>query len=256
MPPEPQKIQALFEAAKPTLLALPQTLLVRPRVTRERALQLTTPLLEAFSPLLPALTVELSAARAAEREADFKSLETHALVYYAAELAVEVPWTSEQKAQRTLLVQQVKAHDDELSAWAVPAFKHNAQASETLADIRRGRGIRDDAEDTVRLVGLYRENWASVQGTIPITTQYLEKADADATALLLLLDGDGEDTTGSPRDLRRRAYTQWQRAYHELLHLGRYLTRNDANANAKFLAISTVRTAPAPTSPGEVVSPG
>ncbi|MBK9258337.1 MAG: hypothetical protein IPM54_00700 [Polyangiaceae bacterium] len=136
-----------------------------------------------------------------------------------------------------------------MSAWAAPAFKNNAKATEILADIRRGRGIRDDADDTLRLVALFRDNWDSVQGKTPITIEYLAKADEDATALLLLVDGGSEDIKGSPRDLRRRAYTQWHRAYTELFHVGRYLTRNDPEAHAQFSAISNERTAPTPVTP-------
>ena len=90
MDPQPAKINELFEAAKPALLALSSDGLLRPRVARERATQLTSILKGAFEPLLPRLADELSPARAAERKADYEALERSALVFYAADLAVEV----------------------------------------------------------------------------------------------------------------------------------------------------------------------
>jgi hypothetical protein len=103
----------LFEARKPALLALPADVLLRPRISRERASPLTKVLKREFAPLLPRLS--------------------------------------------------------------------------------------------------------------PITKADLDKAAADATELLQIVDASDEAVTGSPRDLRRRAYTAWRRGYTEIFHPGRYL---------------------------------
>jgi hypothetical protein len=189
----------LFTAAKPALLAMPTASLVQPRVTRERAARLTTILKHEFAPLLSNLTTELSPERAASRKADFDAVEDHALVYYAAELAVEGPWTSDQKARRTELAIKVREYDRYLSRWAVAVFDSDPDAKKVVASILRGRGTRDDADDTVRLVDLFRKHWDNVAGKTPVTTSYLESAEADATELLQLLDGRNEAPTGSPR---------------------------------------------------------
>ncbi len=184
MDPEPKKLNELFEAKKPSLLALPADVLLRPRISRERAARLTGILRRAFEPLLPLLPSELSASRAAERALDFEVLEPNQLIFYAADLAVETPWTSDQKARRSELVARVHKHDEILLGWAKPALRTNKDASLLLADIQRGRGIRDDADDTLRLVALFRSHWASVNGKIPISQADLETAETEATELL------------------------------------------------------------------------
>ncbi|MDI1431052.1 hypothetical protein [Polyangium sorediatum] len=261
MDPQATKMNELFEAKRPALLALPDDILLRPRISRERAARLTGILRREFEPLLPLLQSELSASRAADRAADFAALEPNQLVFYAADLAVETPWTSDQKARRGELVAKVRSHDETLFGWAKPAFRTNKEASTILSDIQRGRGIRDDADDTLRLVSLFRSHWASVNGKTPITEADLQTAEAEATELLQILDGGDDPPKGSPRDLRRRAYTAWHRTYAEVFHLGRYLSRHDSAAARRFPAIAPERSEsdaddeldaaePAPAPPG------
>jgi hypothetical protein len=238
---EPKKMNELFTVAKPALLALPSDSLVRPRIPRERATHLTTLLRREFQPLLPLLAAELAPARVALRHADFEALEANALIFYAADLAIEIPWTSEQKARRAYLVKSVHEHDDTLASWALPLFKRNKDLRPVVDDILRGRGTRDDADDTIRWVGLFRQEWSHVEGQTPVTLDSLSKAEEEATELLGILDAAEEETYGSPRDLRRRAFTRWIGTYSEIFHLGRYLLRGDPEAARRFLAISTER---------------
>ncbi|HSN99152.1 MAG TPA: hypothetical protein VLS89_12745 [Candidatus Nanopelagicales bacterium] len=244
MDPSTKRMHDLFSTSKPELLALPDGSLERPRIARERAMQLTTILRGEFEPLLPRLPALFQPDVAAARAADYQALEPRALVFYAADLAAESPWTSDQKASRAELVVKVREHDDALSQWAVPLFRKDPVASQEVADILRGRGIRDDAEDTVRLVALFRRHWANVKGKTPITAAYLEEAERDATALVAILDEAEGVTTGSPKDLRRRAYSWWAEAYQEIFDLGRYLLRADPAAAERLPAISAERSAP------------
>jgi hypothetical protein len=156
MSPEPNRINELFAASRADLLAIDPTTLERPRVTRDRALYLTAALRREFQPLLPVLPDVLAPAQVAARQADYQAVEPRVLVFYAADMAVEQPWSSEQKERRAELARKVRQHDEMLSAWAVPAFRQDEEASAEVADILRGRGMRDDAEDTVRLVALFR----------------------------------------------------------------------------------------------------
>lgn len=243
MNPEPKRMNDLFAEAKPVLLGLPSESLVQPRVSRERALQLTAVLRREFAPLVPSLSEELGPDRARRRKADYDALEPRALVFYAADLAVDAPWTSAQKERRAALTRKVREHDELLSAWAVPLFRKDDEASALVADILRGKGTRDDAEDTIRLVALFRKHWATVKGQTPIEQCTLNEAEADATELLGLLDAGATSTKGSPRDLRQRAYTHWRSAYLEIYHLGRYLMRHDPAAAERFPAVAAERSA-------------
>lgn len=241
---EPKKMNELFTAAKPALLALPSDSLVRPRIPRERATHLTTLLLREFQPLLSGLAGELAPARVAERLADFEALEPNALIFYAADLAIEIPWTSEQRARRAHLVKRAREHDDTLSSWALPLFKRDQALRPLVDDIARGRGTRDDADDTIRWVALFRQEWSRVEGKTPVTLATLREAEEEATELLGLLDDTEDETLGSPRDLRRRAFTRWLKTYSEIFQLGRYLRRGDPEAARRFLAISAERSEP------------
>ncbi|WP_437619140.1 hypothetical protein [Sorangium sp. So ce1151] len=140
MSPEPKRMNDLLTEAKPTLLELPSDSLERPRVSRERALQLTAVLRQEFAPLVPLIAQELSPAKARKRKADYDALEPRALVFYAADLAVDVPWTSTQKERRAALARRVREHDELLSAWAVPLFrKDNPFLDEPLLHLRAVR---------------------------------------------------------------------------------------------------------------------
>jgi hypothetical protein len=244
MNPEPKKMNKLLEEARPALLALPAETLERPRIARERAMRLTRIVMREFRPLLSRLGEELSAKRAAERKADFEALESRALIFYAADLTVENPWSSDKKTRRAELVKKVREHDETLSGWAVPLFRSHPEAKATLSDILRGRGIRDDADDTLRLVALLRKHWGDVNGKVPVTAKQLSQAETEATELLQILDSsdskEGDD--GSPRDVRRRAFTYWLSAYAELFHLGRYLARGEADVAQRFPGIAPERT--------------
>ena len=249
MPTEPTKMHELFTAAKPELLAMDETRLHRPRVSGERATQLTALLMKEVQPLAVRFAQELAPERVAERQADLAVVTPNAQIFYAADLAVEDPWTSEQKARRAELVKKVHEHDETLSAWAVPLFKNDAKAREVVASILRGRGVRDDANDTIRWVALFKDRWSDADGKTPVTLAKLATAESEATELLAILDASGDESKGSPRDLRRRAFTRWVVAYKELEDLGRYLLRADPEAAARIPAVVAERLEAAPEAP-------
>lgn len=112
----------------------------------------------------------------------------------------------------------------------------------TVNDIIKGRGIRDDADDTIRWIALFRQEWSKVAGQTPVTAKRLDKAELDATELLVMLDKMDDERTGSPRDMRRRAYTRWYSSYAEIMSLGRYLLRDDPDVALRFPRIAPERT--------------
>ena len=135
------KITDIFEAAKPDLMVIPASSLERPRISRERALYMTRALRREMEPVISQLSAELSAERAKERKADYDQLETRAYVYYASDLAIETPWTSDKKTRRKELVRRVREHDRHLSSWAIPVFRKDDKARAAVAAILRGRGL-------------------------------------------------------------------------------------------------------------------
>lgn len=238
MDANPQDMNELFEAAKPELLALPFSSLEPPRITRARALSLTRVLLRELKEVVPRFAVELSTQRARERAADYATLSVKAQVYCAADRVVEAPWTPEKRARRKELVRLVREHDRHLSSWAVPVFRMDEEASAEVASILRGEGLRDDADDALRLARLFRKKWADVKGKIPVTWEDLLAAEADANELLQILEVIDSDSPGSPRDYRKRAFTAWVTAYNELLAAGRFVLRNDSDAAQRLPVVS------------------
>lgn len=239
----------LFIAAKPALLAMEESTLQRSRVSRERATSLTASLVAALTPIEAQFAVELSPERAAERSADLLAVMPNAQIFYAADLAVEDPWTPVGKARFADLAKKVRAHDRTLSTWGVPLFKDDKDLGPVVADIMRGRGKRDDADDTIRWVAMFRNQWSWAAGKTPIKAAYLDVAEAEATELLHLLDaGQKDERPGSPRDLRTRAYTRWILTYNELLAAGRYVLRHDPEALERLVSVFPERLA-APSQP-------
>jgi hypothetical protein len=235
---EPQKINELLDAAKASLLALPADSLLRPRISRERALYMTSILRRELLPVIALIPEELSAARAAERQVDYDELEQRAFVFFAADMAIEDPWPSEKKTRRRELVSRVREHDRHLSSWAIPVFRKNDDARAAVASILRGKGLRDDAEDTLRLVDLFRRTWDEVKGQVPITLEQLAEAESEAEELILLIGTFDSDQRGSLRDIRKRAFTAWLKPYKEVYHLALYLLRGDPGALQRLAVVS------------------
>jgi hypothetical protein len=156
-------------------------------------------------------------------------------------MVIEDPWPSEKKTRRRELVSRVREHDRHLSSWAIPVFRKNDDTRAAVASILRGKGLRDDAEDTLRLVDLFRRTWDEVKGQVPITLEQLAEAESDAEELIVLIGALDSDQRGSPRDIRRRAFTAWLRPYKEVYHLALYLLRGDPGALQRLAVVSAER---------------
>lgn len=108
-------------------------------------------------------------------------------------------------------------------------------------------GRRDDAEDVLRLVALYRENWDQVKELQKAVTEArLEQAVADATKQL---DNLRNGVPNPARRLAEAAYSLWYADYNALMQLGRCLTWRDGESLERFPGIRELRTA----SSGEIV---
>lgn len=80
---------------------------------------------------------------------------SRAWVYYGTDLRAEEIRSNKARKERLKLAKTVAGHD-RLIGWAWPLFGSDPEDAETLRDISRGTGRRDDAEDVLRLVDLYR----------------------------------------------------------------------------------------------------
>jgi hypothetical protein len=259
--PDLRTASGLLAAHRDALIVMPGDSLLAPRVSRERAWELSEIVRVSFAPLVPLLPAELAEPRVVVCTADFAALPDLVVVYYAADLVVAPPAAaSPESVELAELKARVRQHDKKLFGWAVPAFAGMTEVERTLAIIRAGRGPRDDADDVIREVELFRMHWGSVSGIPGLTEEYLARAEADALALLERLPRTEEETVeeapGSPKQFRMRAYTRWARCYRGLVHVGRYVSRDEPDAAARFPLIQPARGERAAAAPPPIPEPG
>jgi hypothetical protein len=136
----------------------------------------------------------------------------------------------------------VAEHDRFLFKWALPVFGDHPEHAETLRDISRGTGARDDAEDVLRLADLYLGNWKQVEALQlqhAVSKAYIDQAVADATRQLDVLTHGAQNPA---RRLADAAYSQWFHDYNQLMHLGRYLNRDDPDVVIRFPGVRELAT--------------
>lgn len=169
------------------------------------------------------------------RKKQLAGLDNRAWVFYAADLIAEDLDSSTSKAERAVLAKAVREHDAKLMTWANPCFGDDPVLAATLRDISRGTGRRDDAEDVVRLVRMFKANWARAEARQKeITKDFLKTASADARKQLAILASQSNDPA---RKLADSAYALWQSDYNDLMQLGRYLTWTEDDSTQRFPGI-------------------
>lgn len=239
-----KRMSELLDRFRSELMALKDEAVHPPKVPRARVVELTRILLASFAKVDAQLSEELSPARAAQRRQQAQRMQDRALTYFAADLERERSLGGE-RTRRAELAAIVAQHDQYLLKWAWPLFSDDKETADVLADISRGTGHQDDAEDVLRLVKLYRSQWHLADGQTPVTRARLDAAEADATEMVTLLSSD---TPNRVRDLAWRAYTAWRQDYVDLMALGRYLMRHMDNVDLMFPGIFAARVPSTPQS--------
>ena len=239
----PDDLDKLVEDATPDLEALDNQRMVRRLASRERALQLSDIMLTSWSTMAELIDVEVSPPRAELRKAELARLDARAWVFYALDLAADDVHGNVNRKKRNALAKAVKVHDKFLFKWATAFFGDDPNHAMTLRDISRGTGLRDDAEDVLRLVSLYLNNptsWNEIQvGDKKLDNAYLKSAHADATKQLDYLRSGMSNPI---RILADAAYSLWFFDYDELMQLGRYLTRRQPDSKLRFPGVRELPT--------------
>ena len=237
----PKQLSEILEEERAALMAMNKDLLKRVRVSRERAFDQTVLLLTNIEPHRPKVEETFSPSYVTQFNSNVDKLRTYVQVFYAADLKFEAEAV---KQKRDELVHKVHEHDQELFQWAWPLFRKIEELEETMIAIRKGTGPRNDADDTIKLVTLYRENWTYAEGKTPITAEYLNQASEDATKLINLLAELEKKATTVSRDLRSRAYTAWYQAYSEIRYAGRFVLRGQSNLSKLFPGVNPLKSKP------------
>ena len=249
-PEVPSNLDELLELARPELDTY-EGELVRRAIGRDRVLELTTVVRTSWAGHEHRFGAELSEPRAAERQAQLAGLDRRAWVFYAADLRVNASYTNVSEIDKAALAVRVQAHDQRLMGWALPLFGGDPLRAEALRAISRGRGRRDDADDVLELVGMYRASWDQVEGQSRITAEYIAEAEAEAKRQLELM----QPGAGSPADLlMRRAYCLWYDDYRDLVKLGRFLWDGDNDLLERFPGVRASSVGRNSTSPATAQS--
>jgi hypothetical protein len=218
----------------------------KPRVGRVRAFELSEIVLASFARSLPLIEATLSSDALKLRVADYEALPLRTRLYYAADLAVETPWTPEAKKRRRVLQTRVRQYDSLLFGWVEVLFGSDPAVAAQLASIRSGSGPRDDSEDTVQLVRILRSRLALLPPVGVLSPENLDLYERDASELITMLASTNTTEPGSPAELRRRAWAWWIAPYTELVELGRYVQRAHPSRHDLFPLASNVLSAAAP----------
>lgn len=226
-----QAAQAL-EALKPRLTALGEADFVPIRVDVLKAVPVLFTLKDVASKDLPLFLATF---------VDFprllvEELDRYALALFAAETEYRRS-TTETEASERKVPEPVAAEARELRAHlqdaATYVFRTDAAVRDLLADVRRGVGYLDLADDLNRLVDVFRARWTAAEGRSAITPADLDRAARLSAEILKQLSTGGKpatDSASAAADLRRRAYSFANRAYTEIRAAAEYVHRRNPAA--------------------------
>lgn len=231
---DPPRMIAILEQFRAELEAIPREQFAKINVLRGRVLELTDLVLESFTPCVPMMKEMFSPTLISKMAERRERVSLLAQAFFAADLLATEEFGDVAANDRNLLFGRVAEHDKMLLKWAWPLFGDDEVLKKLLADIQRDTGHQDDAEDTIRLVRMFRTNWAAAAGKTPIDEAYLDQAEADATEMIAMLTSKAEQM----RDLARRGFTAWRIEYREIIRVGRFLRFHEPNVLELFPGIA------------------
>ncbi len=250
----------LLDRHKNTLLGLNEEGLKLPMVVRERALDQTHTLRQAFSEVLSDLEDLYAPKKVQEFKKAFDNLLEYAYLFYAASMAAERPWTEAQKQEFKEQAAKVRDHDARFMKWCRAIAHGDDVANAALDAVSAGKGYIDDAEDTIALTNMLLDWKQQIFPNPFFTEKQVRQAEADARLFLWMLQGRDENKPpkGSPPDMRLRAYNLWLDTYNTLARAGRGLFEDEAEGLRRFPRVSSLKSSPsdnkAETSPSNTPS--
>lgn len=161
-------------------------------------------------------------------------LGNQAMAYYGSDLAWQnaLPDVTP-RAERKRLAALARLWDPRLMKQARAQFDGDELIEPILLDIQTGTGLRDDAEDVLRLLALFFERWDVVGARLPWTRAELEAVEAEMTRLVQMLRPQGI-AVHAATVLRQQAFTRLVRTYNEVLDAARYVARSKPEVLARL----------------------
>ena len=225
----------LFNKTQDDLLKIDPSTLLRPRISHERAEELTNILLRSLAPRFQYIEANFKTEVIKMYKHLQENLSNDSLVFYASTIALEDSDANE----LAKLVPVVAKHDKYLITWFRAVFQNDEDVLKIIdGDISPGHSHLDSSEDVLKLCQIGQTHKAMITKSTPITEAELEQAEADATRLFQLLGKKKDSKNHNPKDLWYRAYTKWVTSYEKLRAVGLFISSHEPDAHKLFPAIS------------------
>ncbi len=158
---------------------------------------------------------------------EIDALRDYAFAAWFTHLAATPASASSTKEQ--LLAEATPLREDMLVA--ADALAHKGLVDkETVAEIRRGSGNLDKANDLVALATLFTHAWSRVEQKTTLSWEEVEKA-AELGPKLMIALSDRPAPTGDKEDARARAFTLFARTYDQLRRAVTFLRWSERDAD-------------------------
>lgn len=232
------RTEAAYEACLAEITSLPEAQLLP--VTLD-IIAITTSL----TGILPELRALRGQIEAKWRDFDFTSfdkLDQYALALLHAHGACNR--ASAPKAAVADIAEELTRVRDRLYAVAAPLPGYGLIGSSELEKCKVAVGYRPLIGDVITLVGVFRDNWAALQGKVPVTEEELLHAKGLALELQeqLGMKEQGPATTGEAALLRQKAFTLFIRTYEEARRAVLYLRAPHGDADQIAPSFYALRT--------------
>lgn len=154
----------------------------------------------------------------------FDNLETYALAVYHAHILSLPPETAEDRV--AALLEEATPLRENLLGDAEALARRGLLDADAVAEIRKGQGNVDKANDLVALSALFTRHWDEIENKTAATPAEVQRAGELGPLLLAALGAREHGAAPAPAevaDQRRRAYTLFVRAYDETRRALSYL---------------------------------
>ncbi len=221
-----ERVSAVFEAEKAAIAQVAGPLM-QPWASGEAVVEQAQDLETAARPVLASAEMVYHPNHYQFLNVCLAALATQAMAYFGADLAWQnsLPDTTP-KADRKRLAALARLWDPRLLKQAKAQFDGDELIEPILLDIQTGTGLRDDAEDVLRLLAIFFERWNAVGARLPWSREELEALEVEMTKLVKVLRPVGIAAQAA-KVLRQQAFTRLVRTYNEVLEAARYVARSN-----------------------------
>ena len=238
-----KSLDELVEEAMPDMMAIPQDEQVSPRLGRDPAEVCTNTTKGNAEKKFDKAEEALSESFCNSLRVCLDKLPAAVKVYYATDLLFENMGKENYSHQRKELADKIHGYNLKLYNWAWALYSDDEKISPVLIAVKKGHGYRNDGGDVVVITKILKDNWDYVEGKIPLTFEYIDRASKEAAQFLDLLNKIEEkgEAQKKARELRRRAYTIWVKMYNQVRRTYRFVLWEEKNFSKLFPSPSPLR---------------